>query len=148
MKTDSFFDPHRGRVIRHAPEERVRQQLLEKMRDELGFPKAYLAVERSLSEFTADEGNIPKRRLDIVAFYKNQGVLLPLLIVECKAVPLHERMLDQIFGYNHFVRAPFIALVNQHKTIFGRYDTRRNTYTLSNGFLSYEHLLNALDLPA
>lgn|GEM_PF-889528 len=144
METDSFFDPLRERVIRNAPEEVVRQAVLQKMIGEFRFPKAYLAVERALSDFAKNPEGIPNRRLDIVAYTKSEGKLTPLLIVECKAVILQEKMLDQIFGYNHFVQAPFVALVNQKQTIFGQYDTHSNSYTLTRGFCSYDSLLKKI----
>ena len=86
-----------------TPEEQVRQGLLRHLIDDLGFPAELLAVERGLNE----------RRTDVVA-YETQGEnLVPLLLIECKAVRLSDAALHQVLGYNHHLGAKFVALVNQ-----------------------------------
>ncbi|MCH9624787.1 MAG: hypothetical protein S4CHLAM27_12240 [Chlamydiia bacterium] len=38
--------------------------------------------------------------------------VIPLLVIECKAVPINQKAFDQVIGYNHLVQAPFLALAN------------------------------------
>lgn len=85
-----------------TPEERVRQNLLKKMVEELGFPKGLLSVEKKIGE----------RRYDIVAFTRSGA---PLLLVECKAVNLKPAE-NQALGYNASLKAPFICLASLNET--------------------------------
>lgn len=89
----------RGRLVVQTPEERVRQALLRKMVEELGFPKGLISVERATL----------KRRTDIVCYTKE---MRPLLLIECKAGPIREEAIRQAIGYNDQVKAPFICLAN------------------------------------
>ncbi|MBX7066844.1 MAG: type I restriction enzyme HsdR N-terminal domain-containing protein [Parachlamydiales bacterium] len=69
------------------------------MADELGFPKGLISVERGIGG----------RRTDIVCYTKE---MKPLLLVECKAVPLNEEAIQQALGYNEKMLAPFLCLAN------------------------------------
>lgn len=66
---------------------------------ELGFPKGLISVERGIGS----------RRTDIVCYSKEME---PLLIVECKAVPLNEETIQQALGYNETLSAPFLCIAN------------------------------------
>lgn len=93
-------------------EERVREAFKHKLIKELGYPASLLISERELSLLPHLVGiEVPKRRLDLLCLEK--GSMKPLLLVECKAIPLSRGALDQVMGYNHFVQASYIALVNQ-----------------------------------
>lgn len=98
------------------PEEKVRLALLKFMKDELCYPKEMISVERSLSSFPHLKGKkVPNRRFDIAVFGTKE--VLPLMIIECKAVPIDQKAFDQVKGYNHLVQAPFLALANEHEVI-------------------------------
>lgn len=90
----------RGRLVVQTPEERVRQALLRKMVEELGFPKGLISVERA---------TLQQRRTDIVCYTKEMRALL---LVECKAGAITEAAIAQAVGYNDQVKAPFICLAN------------------------------------
>jgi hypothetical protein len=94
------------------PEERVRQQFIQFMKS-LGFPEAFLVIEKSLNELESlsIDQNLPQRRIDILAYAKFDTNLRPLVLVECKASKLDQAALTQVLGYNHFIGAPFIVLV-------------------------------------
>lgn len=81
----------------------MRQGLIRHLIDDLGFPPELLAIERALNE----------RRTDLVAYERRGETLTPLLLIECKAVPLNDAALHQVLGYNHHLKAKFVALVNQ-----------------------------------
>lgn len=87
------------------PEEAVRQKLLRRMVQELGFPKGLVAVEKGFS----NQG----RRFDILCYANLSGTLAPLLLVECKAGSLSQEAFQQALGYNETIRSPFICLANQ-----------------------------------
>lgn len=88
----------------------------------LGFPKGLLSVEKSLKELPHLAGKpVSDRRLDLLCYAKGIDPfypLYPLLLVECKAVPLTDQGIDQLIGYNHYVGAPFIAAVNAQEMRF------------------------------
>ena len=117
------FDPIRKVWVEATPEEIVRQSLLLRMISELNYPRHLIAVEKELSSLphlTEMKKEVPKRRLDIVCFDKQSH--LPLLLIECKAIPLKETMLPQLLGYNAFVKAPYICLVNDTQIVFAGKD--------------------------
>jgi hypothetical protein len=65
---------------------------------ELGFPRGLISVERALED----------RRYDLVCYSKE---MIPLLLVECKAGAIDQAAIQQAFGYNETLQAPFICLV-------------------------------------
>lgn len=110
---ESFFDPYRQKWVVMTPEEGVRQSCLRQL-EVLGYPKSLMAVEKSLKELMG-VARPPKRRADILCFDPRGR---PLLLVECKAVPLTEAMQRQLMGYNFYIEAPFIALVSSSLALF------------------------------
>lgn len=108
----------RKQLIEKTPEEEVRQALLQRMRA-LGYPESLTAVEKSLASMPhLLTKKLPDRRADIVVFSANthpQFSLFPLLLIECKADALTSEVMRQVIGYNHYVRAPLIALANQQE---------------------------------
>lgn len=108
------------------PEEVVRQRVLSHMIGEKGFPASLIAVEtalRCLPHLSAiGRRRVPDRRADIVCFATGKLSLYPLLIVECKAIKLSPDVINQVQGYNQFVRSPFIAVVNQEEMKTGWFD--------------------------
>ncbi len=113
------FDEIRGIWVAATPEEIVRQKLLQKMTKELFYPKELLSIEKSLSELCKIEA--PLRRVDITCFAKDlQGDLYPLLVIECKEHKSYlQPAIEQILGYNHFLKAPFVAVSYPEGEQFG-----------------------------
>lgn len=111
---EKLFCAIRQQWVAAAPEEMVRQAMIRHMVEERGFPKSLLSVEKALADLADSllKRAVPKRRIDLAAFCLQGAELLPLLLVECKAVPLTHCTIQQLAGYNHFVRAPFICMVN------------------------------------
>ena len=122
----------------NLPEEKIRISLLEFMKNELGYPHGVISVERSLSSFPHLKGQkLPNRRFDIAVFSTEK--MQPLLIIECKAVPITEKCYDQVIGYNHLVKVPFIALANQKGVTTLIKDG--DSYKQMNGLPDYKYLL-------
>ena len=121
-----LFDPLRAKWVAPTPEECIRQGLLGKMVEELGYPQSFIAVEKELSELPhlrlTSKDAIPNRRADVIVFAKKvhpDHPLYPLLMIECKAVPLTPKFAQQVIGYNSVVKAPFLALANQEQVMTG-----------------------------
>jgi Type I restriction enzyme R protein N terminus (HSDR_N) len=136
-----LYCPIRARWVAALPEEQVRQQLLALMLGQLGYPKSLIAVERALSLlphlYTA---KVPDRRADILCFAKAGDALTPLLLIECKAIPLTAKVINQVAGYNHFVRAPYIAIANQTQVRTGWYDPKAKAYAFVSRLPTYAEI--------
>ena len=118
------FDEVRNSWVAATPEEIVRQLWVKKMTEELGYPQEFMAIEKelkSLPHLAAHLATVPDRRIDIICFGKEvhpNYPLFPVLLVECKAEPLSHRALEQAIGYNAYVQASYVALVNDREVIF------------------------------
>jgi hypothetical protein len=141
-----LFCPLRKFWVAALPEERIRQALIQTMTQNLGYPLGSLALEKSLDQLPhlQTKTSLPKRRADLIVLAKNlhpQHVFYPLLLVECKAISLTNKVLRQIIGYNQFVRAYFIAAVNQDQSYLGWYHPDYKDFKFKKGLLSYDILL-------
>ena len=121
-------------AVEAYPEEIVRQAILNRMIDELGYPLPCIAVEKALKQMphiSLAGGEVPDRRLDIACFAKGinpHHELYPLLVIECKAIPLTPHVIKQITGYNHFLKSPFIAIANANEIRTGWFDPIEQSY--------------------
>jgi hypothetical protein len=115
----------RKESVSATPEEQVRQGLLRHLICDLGFPASHIAVEKALDQIphlSISPMDLPDRRADIICFAQGihpQHDLYPLLLVECKAVKLTPKVVNQVSGYNVFLQAYFIAAANQTEVQFG-----------------------------
>lgn len=115
-REQELYDPIRKRWVVATPEEIVRQKLVMHLTKTCQFPIEVMTVEKKLSELPhllEKKQSLPERRLDLLCF--GPKLAFPLLLIECKAVPLNEKMLTQVWGYNAYVEAPFVALVNENQ---------------------------------
>lgn len=109
----------RHRWVRLTPEEWVRQQLLHRLVEQLGYPASLIAVEVSLEKITNDKLQITNKKLRADAVVYNRA-MQPLMLIECKAetVPLTQKTLDQAVIYNRRLNVPYLLLHNGPQTIF------------------------------
>ena len=117
-----LYDPFRNIYVESNPEEVIRQKILHHLISNLHYPKEMMVIEKQLSELPHIQqqvGQAPKRRLDILCYTLLFEKLVPLLLLECKATPLHKKMLSQVMGYNSYIQAPFFALVNGEEIMLG-----------------------------
>ena len=141
-----LFDSIRNRWVADEPEERVRQGLIRWMIEELGYPKELLVVEKALDQLPHLETygeKIPDRRVDLLCFASGihpDHSLYPLLMIECKAVPLTEAVKRQVIGYNRYVQAPFVAIVNQFEMQTGFWTEADQKYQFTAGLPTYNDL--------
>jgi len=142
---NQLYCPVRCEWVAALPEEIVRQKLVHHMVERLGFSRASLAVEVALKQIPHLKGNkVPDRRADILCFGKNihpKFQLYPLLLVECKAVKLTSKVLQQVIGYNHFVQSYFITVANDDEIRTGWYDANKGDYTFVSGLPPYSELI-------
>jgi hypothetical protein len=140
-----IFDVIRHKWVRATPEEIVRQIWIERMVNELSFPRPLVSVEKELKELPDIKDNLdslPSRRIDIVCYRKEQDLLRPLLLIECKQSLELQPALDQVKGYNTFVKAPYIAVANRQELRF-YFQTRYGEGCLKS-LPSYPELLKRL----
>jgi len=134
-----IYDPIRQKHVKATKEECVRQALLVDLLKK-GYPSGLISVERKLKDLVEiQEQKVPMRRIDVVCFAEK--TLRPLLIIECKAVSFTLSTVYQVMGYNQFLRAPFVAVVNQHKVIVGWYHKEKKSYLFMEQIPSYQELL-------
>ena len=140
-----LYDPIRKAWVKETPEERVRQKLLQILVRDLQFPPNMLAVEKELSQLPHLQlmPDVPKRRIDILAFAKRGDDFWPLLMIECKAVKLLPQFANQVVGYNSFVDAPFLCLANEREVVTGSFDEEAGHFRFQPGLKSYPRLVAA-----
>lgn len=148
-KSSKIYDKVRQKWVEATPEELIRQQLIDQMLGELGYPLSFLSIESELAQLPhlklVPRDEVPNRRADIIAFQKTGVELLPLLMVECKAVPLTPKFAQQVVGYNEVVQAPFVALANQTQVLTGYFDHEAGHYEFKEGLPSYASLLKSIE---
>ena len=112
----------RKQAMRRTPEEEVRQMLIDHMVQNLGYPAPLLAIEKKISQLphlALYQEKLPNRRVDILAYAVDEKKRLhPLLLIECKAKTFSQKEERQLFGYNYYIGARYVALVASQKTLF------------------------------
>ena len=101
--------------MRHCKEELLRQQLLTYLSDVKQFPKSLIVQEKKISTLP----NVIRkchisRRIDLLIY---TPAFKPLLLIECKAVAITVDAMKQVLGYNYYVGAPCIGIINQQECI-------------------------------
>lgn len=142
------FDVVRGIWVKATPEEIVRQSALKKMIQDLGYPRELIAVEKRVGELVQEQfSSVPDRRIDIVCFANSLALgFFPLLIIECKDEPFNQKAIEQVMGYNYFIKASYLAVVTPYEEITGHWDTDLQRYHFRKGFPSYEELLHCVNV--
>jgi Type I restriction enzyme R protein N terminus (HSDR_N) len=145
LSEDQLYDPIRKIFIKSLPEEIVRQKLLKKMVANLGYPKSLIAIEKDIDKLThIDEKIISKRRADIICFAKNihpKHSIYPLLMIECKAYKLDQKTIDQVLGYNHLIKAFFVAIASKNVIKTFWYDGNLQSYESVDFLPKYKDLI-------
>lgn len=107
------------------PEEKVRHHLMDRLVKELDFPANLLVKERAIHQlphFSQEDSlsTIPKdRRVDLIGYRWDGDILKPLILFECKHHKPDHKAFSQILGYNHWIKAPFLAFVSElHEGLF------------------------------
>lgn len=135
----------RKTFVEATPEECVRQAILIRLIDRLGYPSAYIAVEKELRQMPhlLHQRPLPNRRADIVCFARGIHpchAVYPLLLIECKAVKLNQKVINQTIGYNYFVQSYFIAVANNDTIQTGWCDPTKGIFTFIPYLPTYQAL--------
>lgn len=104
-ETRMIFDPLRRQYVKLTPEEWVRQNFVQFLIQDRGYPRGLIRIEHGFSFRGA------LRRADVVAHARDGR---PLLVAECKApdVPVSQRAFDQIAHYNSVLGCRLLAVTN------------------------------------
>ena len=110
---EQVFCAWRRRFVRLTPEEWVRQQVLESLESQCGYPHALIAVEVPIEVAGL------QKRCDAVGY---SPAMQPLMLLEFKAdtVPLTQKVLDQAAVYNRQLNVPYLVLSNGAQTVITR----------------------------
>lgn len=120
------------------------------MVNSLGFPLENISVEKGLDQMlhlNISEQEVPERRSDIICFAKDihsEHSLYPLLLVECKAVKLNDKVKGQVIGYHRYLQSYFIAIVNQSEAQTGWFNSSTGEYQFTEGLPTYQQLLDSI----
>ena len=128
-----IFCAWRRRFVRLTPEEWVRQQVLESLETQCGYPHSLIAVEVPI-----EVAGLQKRCDAIVYSPKMQ----PLMLLEFKAdtVPLTQQVLDQAAVYNRQLHVPYLVLSNGTQSVAVR--VLQNQYEYLNQIPLWSQLSN------
>lgn len=147
QKTKKIYDVIRGEWVVVSPEELLRQKLIHYMISELSYPQDLIVVERSLKEMPhlqTEERKFPNRRVDLLCFAKeihSLYSLYPLIVLECKTTKISSKALEQVEGYNHFLRSYFVAVANGEEMRTGWLDKNSGRYRYIHRLPSFFELL-------
>jgi len=131
-----IFDIVRKKYILLTPEEWVRQNFIQYLIVQKGFPQSLIAVEHSLSV------NKMKKRADIAVFgTKGQA----LLIVECKSstVKISQKVFDQVARYNMTLKVKYLVITNGLEHYACQVDLENKTYLFLQEIPDFEQIKNS-----
>ncbi|HRW58716.1 MAG TPA: type I restriction enzyme HsdR N-terminal domain-containing protein [Chlamydiales bacterium] len=146
----TLFDPIRKKSVPALPEEIVRQQVLKHMMETLQFPSSLIAVEKDLSSIphlSQEVFSSEKRRVDILVYGKGLHPsydLFPLVIVECKAHKINQKTIDQVMGYNYYIKAPFVVLAAPKQVLFFQKEKKTGKFIQIKALQSYQNLIGVV----
>lgn len=104
-----IWDAFRRKYVLLTPEEWVRQNLLQSLKQSYQFPAGLIAVEKELKI------NNLKKRYDAVVFDRERR---PWMLIECKAphIALNSDTLLQTLNYYSKLQCPYVLISNGHDT--------------------------------
>lgn len=126
IKTDNgktqIYDQVRRKFVSLTPEEWVRQNFIEYLKNEKNYPISLMAVEKKVLV------NNLARRFDLLMYSRSR---IPLLVVEFKApeVKITQETFDQVVRYNMGLKVIYIAVSNGLQHFICRMDYETNGYT-------------------
>ncbi len=117
-----IFDPIRRKLLVLAPEEFVRQLLIQYLIQVKSYNPNRISVEKKVVF-----NQMPKR-CDVLIYDKQ---MIPLMLVECKAaeVPITLAAFEQIARYNTPLRVPYLLVTNGLDTYCCEMDYKKETFT-------------------
>ena len=128
-----ILDSIRKKYLVLTPEEWVRQNFIEFLNLEKGYPKSLMKQELGMKYNHMD------KRSDIVC-HDSSG--LPLVLVECKrtTVNITQKTFDQIARYNMVLKVQHLVVTNGLEHYFCKIDHQNKRYTFLKDVPSYNEL--------
>lgn len=128
-----ILDRLRCRYVPLTPEEWVRQNLVQHLIQDLGYPPGLIAIEKYLDY----HGKL--FRADVVIHDRQGG---PLLVAECKepAAQLVPQTFEQIATYNRVIRARYLLVTNGLTHYCCALDLAKQQYRFLKALPQYEEL--------
>ena len=116
-----IFDVIRKKFVTLAPEEWVRQHVVQFLLREKNAPKSWINVEKQFSLSGLS------KRFDVVLFQSDGSAQL---IVECKApqIPINQKVFDQIARYNQKFQATYMMVTNGFEHYYCTFDHVNKKY--------------------
>jgi len=130
-----IFDRIRKKYVVLTPEEWVRQNFIQYLVDEKGYPASLIAVEKRV------DVNLLPQRSDIVMYNSNA---CPVMIVECKSakVKITQDVFNQIARYNMKLRVPFLVVTNGLQHYCCQMDYGKKSFRFVQEIPVYESIKN------
>ena len=130
----------RDKGIQATPEEYVRQEFVQHLIKDLGYPKTGILIEESLTHIDRSL----RERVDILVVLAGIQRRQNLLMVECKAshVPLDGIVGEQALRYNQILSAEYIILTNGIETQVYHFDKQNEKYVAVIAIPTYAQLLS------
>lgn len=128
-----ILDPLRRQFVALTPEEWVRQNLVQFLVQDMGYPRGLIAIEKYL------ELHGTSYRADIVV-HDRQGVAL--LLAECKEpnVKISQDTFDQVARYNRVLHARYLLVSNGLEHYCYAIDREKEQYRFLEQLPRYEQL--------
>lgn len=140
QKQNLIYCPCRQIFLNLTPEEKVRQEVLIMLTNEMNIPVSAIKTEFPLSRIDKKS----KQRADIIVYKRNElGGEEPLIVIETKAenVEITNQTLEQVLSYNKVLKAPFVGISNGN--VFELFDTRDGEVkTLRDNTYAYKELIH------
>ncbi|WP_079506919.1 type I restriction enzyme HsdR N-terminal domain-containing protein [Mesobacillus jeotgali] len=136
-----ILDPTRNKLLYLTPEEEVRQSVLNFIIETMKVPKKMIETEVPMSYFIKGT----KGRADIIVYYEDEeNILVPLLVIECKAkgVPLIDKVFTQVYYYADTIQAKYIMVTNGEELVIEKWKSENDSYEEVSNLPSYGELLS------
>jgi len=129
-----IFDSIRKKYLVLTPEEWVRQNFVQYLVQDKGYPSTLISIEKGLKL------NELQKRADILLYNENGT---PLLLVECKAmkVNINQETFAQVARYNSVFRVPYLIVTNGLDHYCCQIDFSNNSYQFLKEIPNYKSLI-------
>lgn len=136
---ECIFDPIREMLVLKTPEEIIRQKIVKYLIEYLSVPKYKIGVEVPLTILSKGATG----RADIIVYGEENGVNVPVILVECKApnVSLIDDVWYQALNYVEKVGADLIILSNGNETYGLAYNRAEESLNILIEIPKYEDLM-------
>ena len=115
------------------PEEWVRQNFIQFLIHEKGFPASLIAIEKGLKLHEL------QKRADIVIYDKG---LKPIVLIECKApkIKINQEVFEQVARYNMVFKVPYLIVTNGLEHYCAKVDLSANSFQFLKELPNYKAL--------